>query len=250
MTFLAWDNTSAGIYESLRANPSIVDLPPLFDGRTPAPAPPKSRNLRFYVSTAKRRQLNKRELAERPIYSPSDQVWLIPDAMFPDGIQSKPGDVWVELPQDASDLLEQTGGTRWTVLQVAWLKFHSMRRLTCRNLVLELDLADTVTVERPAISFDAAGVAVKQFPSDPVNPGGVALYENIPASVDLMSKESAEAYGIRGLEASYKIIVGQELDVSEEDRVLLSNGLYVDIIGYQQAQRIDQLPALICQRRV
>jgi hypothetical protein len=247
---LCWDNVSSGIYESLRAQPSIVDASPLFDGRTPAPQPPKNRSLRFYVPTAKRRQLSKRELAERPIYAPSDQNWLIPDALFPAGITSKPGDVWVELPQNASDLLEQTGGTRWTVLQVDWLKFHTVRRLTCRNLVLELGLADSISVERPAIRYDAAGVPVKQFPSDPVNPGGVVLYESVPASVDLISKEMAEQYGIRGLQASYQVIVGQELDVTGEDRVLLSNGLYLDIVGYQHAQRIDQLPFIVAERRV
>lgn len=245
--YLCWDNTCAVIYETARAVPSVADLPPVFDGRTPAPQPLPSRNRSFGVATAKRRNLTRRELAaSMGAYTGLDQVWLMPDVLFPVGESSKPGDVVVE----TGDGAEAQPGTRWTVLEVGWGKNRQTRRLTCRDLVLSYDLRDLVTVERPALSYDAAGVPVKAFPSDLANPAGVVLYAQLPAKAQLVTKEIAEKYGIQGLEGKYRVIVGQEVDVTTEDRIVLPSGLILDIVGYENAQRTDELPVVICERRV
>lgn len=244
MDAATWDNTISVRYESARAVPSIVDLPPRFDGKTPAPATPASRNKPLYVEVAKRRNLTVRELAASGgAYTSLDQIWLIPDALFPVGLLSKPGDVVVELDGDQQ-------GARWTVLEAGRGKNRQTRRLTCRDLVLSLDLADAITIERPAISYDAAGAPVKAFPSDAINPGGVVLYAALVCRVQLVEKKSEEERGTRGLGGAYEITVSQELDVTQEDRVLLANGLYLDIVGYRNAQRIDLLPTLLCERKV
>lgn len=252
--FLTWDNTRQVVYEVARAVPSIADLPPLFDGKATAPPTPPSRNRRCFISTAKRRGLSKRELAASGgVYTGDDQVWILPDALFPPGWRSKPGDVVIDpgsYLQDAPTDLHQTHGERFTVLEVGWGKNRQTRRLTCRDLVLTHALRDSITIERPAISYDAAGVPVKRFLSDVVNPGGVPLYTGLPARAQLMSKEVAEMYGIKGLEGKYQVYVGREVDVTLEDRVLLASGLYLDIVGYQQAQRIDQLPFIVAERRI
>lgn len=253
--YLCWDNVSAVLYESARAVPSVADLPPRFDGATPAPPAPPSRNRRVYVHTSKRRNLTRRELgASGGVYNALDQVWLIPEALMPEGMHSKPGDVVVELPDvlagTAGPIADTMTGTRWTVLEAAWQKFRQTRRLTCRDLVLSYELRDSVTIERPALSYDGAGVPVKAFPSDATNPGGVVLYSKLPARAQLVSKEMADQYGIRGLEGKYRVIVSQEVDVTAEDRVVLASGLILDIVGYENAQRIDELPVAICERRI
>lgn len=246
--YLSWDNTVPVRYEIARRVPSVADLPPAFDGRTPAPATPVGRNKALGISVAKRRNLTSRELAASGgVYSPKDQVWLLPDALFPTGILSKPGDVIVEQGGALDGTLD---GTRWTVLEESWGKNRQTRRLTCRNLTLAFDLRDLVTIERPAISSDAAGVQVKAYPSDPSNPGGVVLYANLPARAQLVTKEVAEQYGVRGLEGKYRVIVAQEVDVTSEDRLRLDNGLYLDVAGYENAARIDELPVVVCERRV
>ncbi len=244
---LCWDNTSSVAYEQAVAVPSIADAAPLFDGTSPAPAPPPSRNRVLYVQTAKRRNLTSRELAASGgVYTSLDQVWLIPTAVLPRGHVCKAGDVVVE--PDSLDASQPS--TRWTVLEKGWGKNRQTWRLTCRDLVLAYDLRDLVTIERPAISYDAAGVPVKAFPSDPVNPGGKTLYAALPARAQLVSKDVAEQRGIRGLEGKYEVIVGQEVAVTQEDRVLLPSGMYLDIVGYTQAMRIDELPRIVAERRV
>lgn len=246
--YLCWDNVSSVLYEQARAVPSIVDLPPLFDGRTGAPVPAPSRNKPLFVETAKRRNLTGRELAASGgVYVAGDQVYLIPAALLPSGFLPKPADVVIELPDDSADAVP---GTRWTVLNADQNKNRQTHKLTCRNLTLAYDLRELVTIERPALSYDAAGVPVKAFPSDQSNPGGVVLYDKLPARAQLITKDVADARGIRGLEGKYRVYVAQEVDVTAEDRVQLNNGLYLDIVGYENAQRIDELPAIIAERRV
>lgn len=244
--YQSWDNTSAVLYEVARGVPSIADAASRFDGRTPAPTPAPSRNLTQYVPVAKRRNLTNRErAASGGVYTSLDQVWIIPAALLP-GVLPKPADVVVETLDGSNG---QLPGTRWTVLETSLGKNRQTHRLTCRDLVLAYDLRDSITIERPAISYDAAGVPVKAFPSD-AQPGGVVLYADLPARIQLVSKEIAEQRGVRGLEGKYEVTVGQEVDVTSEDRIVLAGGMYLDIVGYQNAQRIDELPKIIAERRV
>jgi hypothetical protein len=245
--WLCWDNVSQVRYEVARGVPSIVDVPPAFDGHTGAPQPQPSRNKPLIVTVAKRRNLTARELAASGgVYRGDDQVYLLPDALM-EGIIPKPADVIIELADGSAGAQP---GTRWTVLDAARNKNRQTHRLTCRDLVLAFDLRDSITIERPSLSYDAAGVPVKAFPSDTTNAGGVVLYSGLPARVQLITKDMAEQRGIRGLEGKYHVIVGQEVDVTQEDRVLLASGLYLDIVGYERAMRIDELPQLICERRI
>lgn len=248
LDYLCWTNTSSVLYESARAVPSVADKPPRFDGKTPATSTPPSRNQPLLIPVAKRRNLTRRELASSGgVYTGLDQVYLLPDALFPVGLASKPGDVVVELTDGSA---EEQPGTRWTVLEVGWGKNRQTRRLTCRDLVLAYDLRDAITIERPAITYDAAGAPYKAFPSDAVNPGGVVLYQDLPARVQLVTKDMADERGIRGLEGKYEVIVGQEVDVTSEDRIALPGGVYLDIVGYKNAMRIDELPVIVAERRV
>lgn len=245
--YLTWDNVSQALYESARAVPSIADLPARYDGQTPAPPTPASRNRPLFLEVAKRRNMTQRELsASGGVYTSLDQIWIAPDVLFPVNVISKPGDVVVELPDGTP---ESQPGTRWTVLDWAWGKNRQTRRLTCRDLVLAYDLRDSITIERCTLSYDAAGVPVKRFPSD-ATPGGIVLYAGLPARVQLIGKPTEEERGVRGSAGKYEIFVGREIDVTDQDRVLLSNGMYLDVLDYLHAQEIAELPRIVATRKI
>lgn len=209
-----WDNTEAVSLSVARAAGPYADAVPV----------------------AKRRALTTRELAASGgVYTGQDRVWLLPVALLTPGLQLKPADAVV----DAS-------GTRWTVLEAALNKFGATWRLTCRDLVLAFDLRVIITIERAALSYDAAGAAVKTFPPA----GGLVLIDQLPARVQPLREEVADQRGLRGPLLRYDVIVGRPVDgVSTEDRVKLPDGSYLDILGYRNPDRIDELPVLECQRK-
>ena len=216
--YLTWDNTEAVTYQSRRAA-----------GGPKAPIP-----------VAKRRPLKKHELsASGGVYTGLDRVWIVPAALLPPGVVPKPADV-----------LTDAKGTPWTVLEAAAAKTDQTWRLTSRDLVLAYDLRDMVNVERAAISYDAAGAAIKAFPTGSPS-GGQVLYAGLPARVQLLTGEIAEERGIRGTERAYDVIVGGQVDdVSEAEDRINWNGVYLDIVRLKNAERIDELPVLECKRKV
>jgi hypothetical protein len=249
MTFLVWDNTTAIVYESARARASIVDVPAVYDGLTPAPMPPASANVSYDICVAKRRPTRRREAEPTGGVVLDDEcLWIVPDVLFPDGVISKPGDVIVE--QDTCAANEEQPGTRWTVLEVGWKKNRWTRWFTCKALGLAAQLYDTIQIERPRITYDAAGVAVKQFPSDAANPGGLVTYANLPCRVQLIDKPEEDELGIRGSAGNYEITIGQDVNVTREDRILLASGTYLDVVNYRQPMRIDVLPIIEARRKV
>lgn len=195
------------------------------------------------VAVAKKRPLKARELAASGgVYTALDRLWLLPNALIPAGYSPKPADV-----------LTDSAGTRWTVLEAENTRNGSTWRLTCRDLVLALDLRDKIDVERAALSQDAAGAVVKLFPSGPAPNGGKLLFAAVPARVQLLTDEIKDERGIRGFSGTHAIIVGQELTgVTNEDRVALTvagKTTYYDIVGYHNATRIDELPILDVESR-
>lgn len=207
------------------------------------------------ATIAKRRSLTQRELAASGgVYTGDDCVWLVPRALLPPDWAFEPADAVV--PQPPKD----DASSRYVVLEANDQKWRNTWKLTCRNLVLNYRLRDTVQIERAALSNDAAGAFVKAFPSDPVNPGGVVLFANVPARVQLLTDEVRDERGLRGFAGDFAVVVGRQLPgVSNEDRVVWADtlGLYgpagatrvFDIKGYHDPQRIDQLPVLDCELR-
>jgi hypothetical protein len=249
MDFLVWTNTTQVSYESARARASIVDVPAVYDGVTPAPVPPASTNVVYPIATAKRRSLRRTELVPSGgVVLGDEQVWIIPDVMFPAGVVSKPGDVIVETTTGTSN--EEQPGTRWTVLAVdPWGKNRWTRRFMTKALGLS-GMEDTINVERPKITYDAAGCAIKQFPSDATNPAGVVTYASLPCRVQLVTKPEEDEMGIRGSAGDYEVTLGADINITREDRIKLASGQYLDVVNYRQAERIDQLPVIECRRKV
>lgn len=239
--YLSWDMTEAARLEVARRVAVPPDLDPLLaTGPHARPVPP-SKNRIVPLPVAKRRLLTKRELAASGgAYTGLDRAWLVPAAVLPQSFVIKPADVVVDVT-----------GARWTALEADLGKGGQTWKLVCRNLTLAYDLSETITVERAQVVYDAAGVAVKLFPSGPPPTGGEVLYAGLLARVQLENQPEVDERGYRGSERRYDVIVAQELDVIREDRILLSDKVtYLDILDYHQAQRIDQLPVIEARRKV
>ena len=236
LDYLTWTNTESVRAERTRRGSPLADAVPV----------------------AKRRALRQRELAASGgVYTGLDRVFLVPAAVLAPGWLFEPADVLVTLPPAAD------AGTRYTVLEAQSGKRDQTWRLTCRNLALSTLLQDLVTVERAALSQDAAGAFVKRFPSETNGSFGTNLYANLPARVQLLRNEVVDQRGVRAFVGRCAVIVGAQVAVTSEDRVLWSDTLGVagpaqtaadaprvlDIVGVHNARRIDELTVLDCELR-
>ncbi len=215
--YLVWDNVEPILFESTRKAAT-----PILDA----------------IAVAKVRVLTSRELLRSGgVYNGEDRKVIFPKKLLTTGLAPKEGDVSV-----------RADGSRWTCLEVQFGKWDQTWMLTSRNLVLAADLRDTIDIQRAQISYDAAGAAVKTFPPT----GGSVPYRSLPARVQLLTDEVVDERGIRGFKGTHVIIVGKEVAVTPEDRVAWVSGgktVLFDIVGYHDAQRIDELPKLDCELR-
>lgn len=184
------------------------------------------------VPFAKRRAVSYRQKMLNPVYVGAGLNWHLPAAVLPPGIVPKPGDVLVD--QD---------GVRWTVQETDKNKLGQTWKLVCLNLILAHDLRDSVDVQRPGIGTDAGGAPVRAWPPD--GPGSSTPYAAVPARVNLVREEPVDERGIRGMVRRYDVIVGVQMSVTLEDRILWGTQ-FLDVVGYRQAQRVDELSVLEC----
>lgn len=172
------------------------------------------------------------------VYLGFETRWLIPARLVPSGEAIEPAHVILD-----------GEGTRWTVLTADRNKQNHTWLAGCVNLTLALGLKDTVTIERATLAADAAGVPAKLFPPD----GGRILY-TVSARVQQITEQIALERGVRYAKGRYDVIVDRqlrELDIAE-DRVVWVEGdetRYLDITGYRQPERIDELPVIETERR-
>jgi hypothetical protein len=242
---LSWDNVEGIDLETAR-----LSLPPpegdglLREGQPtnlPDPAAAPSANYVSHVNWTKRRNLTQRELKESGgVYTLQDVVWLVPQRFLATGQVIKPGDVVI--PSERR---------RFTVLEVQLGKFRQTWRLITRDLTLALDLQDSIHIERPAISYDAAGAAVKAFPTGAGPLGGMVLYSGLKCRVQPFRSDIVDERAIRGFNDGFDITVEKEIAVTNDDRVYWpAQNLYMDILTYERARRIDELPLLRCAHKV
>lgn len=191
----------------------------------------------FGVGVAKFRALTTRELAaSNGVYTGTDRVCLIPDALLPATIDKpKPAD----LITDLSDLSE------WTVLEVQLGKNRQTHRCTCRNMTITYKLRDIITIERSTRAEDAAGATVRNWQP---------LYVKISARVQPKGGTTVTERGVRGQEGDYEIHVAKQLPLmnARECRVnwVSNGGLILDVEQYQDAEQIGALPMIDAKLRV
>lgn len=151
---------------------------------------------------------------------------------FAPGFSPKPGDVVIDNDQN-----------RWTVQRTKFIAPFGTWRLDCLDLVLALDLRESINIERPVIEYDAAGSAIKKFPTGPGPRGGEVLYSALQANVLLERTAVEDERALRGFQTFYSITVEREIAVAWDDRVVW-RGQYLDLVNYHNSTMINELPKL------
>lgn len=182
----------------------------------------------------KRRALTKSELlASEGAYIGTDVVFLIPSQIAPLDFTAKPGDV-----------IEDDDHDRYTALSVALQKFKQTWRCTCRNLAIAHGLEHKIDIQEPAISYDAAGAVVRQFPPD----GGFTAYAQVRARVQLLSQEQAEERGLRGFLEAYAVIVEKQVRFTNNARIKWQDEKgtlrFLNIEKLRNPELITELPVI------
>lgn len=175
---------------------------------------------------------SKEKNASGGAYTDSHRFWWLPKVNVAPGIIPKAGDI----VQDAR-------GQQWTSLEVADNVIKAMWRMVTCNLSMAFQLQDLINIERPAISYDASGAAVKAFPTGTNPPGGKVVYLKLPARVQPISEEIVDERGIRAFKGTHQITVSKQVLLTCEDRVAFG-GRYYEIVGYSGAKRLDELPVV------
>lgn len=169
------------------------------------------------------------QLASGGVYQAGDVSFYLADRLLsPDLRPPKPG-----------DKVTDARGTVWTILSVDARRQDKagtqLWKLTTRNLSIHYDLRDLVTIETPVFSVDSSGARL---------PGWSTSYRNIPARVQLLTQAQADERGIRGGKGTYVVVVDREVDVlAGKDRIPWEGG-YLQVVGYHNAERIDELPVI------
>jgi hypothetical protein len=233
--YRAWDNTEPVTYLRNRRATAPVDGGGQYrKGETQPPYTTAGRLLAadaIPVPVAKRRNVQAQELAASAgAYQGSDQVWLLPQAVLLPGLVPALGDA-----------IQDAAGNRWTCISLTAGKRGQTWRLTCRNLTIAYALQDLVSVERPGISYDLAGVPTKAWPSGPGPRGGEVVYQNVPCRVQPKAQELQDERAVQGFTFTHEIVLSQELALTWDDR-LKWGSLYLDVTGYRQVDQVDQLP--------
>lgn len=188
---------------------------------------------RHLVAVAKRRNIRGREKSPSGgAYQGFEVNWHLPTTELPPGVVPIPGHV-----------VEDRDGTRWTVLTATRNRHGQTHALGCVDLVLAHDLRDRLTIERPEVEYDRAGAAIKRW---------WPLHEDLAARVQPESSDVHDGHGVRGFQTRFRVIVDRDLVVTNEDRLkvtLAGETRYLDVTGYQQAERIDELPVILAELR-
>jgi hypothetical protein len=174
------------------------------------------------VADARRFPVRRHEqAASGGVYRGDDRVWCLPAAQCS----------FEPLP---ADRVTDSAGTVWTVLEAKPVGLGSSLshyRLVTRDLVLAAGLRDVLDVERPAITYDASGVALRAWS---------AAYSGIPCRVQPQEAVAVEERGLYGFRGTHLGFVDRQLTLTAEDRLNVA-GVYYEVKGWRNAQRIDEL---------
>lgn len=201
--------------------------------------PPFPGGPKVTIDVARRRALTYKELtASQGAYTSQDLALLVPTTLLPDGFRPKPGCKWIA---DGSD-------TEYTALEANPQKRDSSDyqtwKLVSRNLALAYELADLIDIERPTLTYDTAGALVKEWPPKK----GEVPYKSLLAKVQLQQEAMTDERLIRGFTGTHLVIVSKEIVIGPDDRIKWGS-LYLEIVGYHNAQRIDELPVIDAELR-
>lgn len=162
------------------------------------------------------------------VYTASDVVWSVQRELL--SYTPKLGD-WIT----------DEDGTRWVIQDVSLSRLTGEYKFTARDLVLALDLRDTVDVWRPTYDADAAGSGVADYGAEPV-------YEGLAARIQETDGTVAEAHGREVVERRYTIYLADRVTLQAGDQVRDGEVVY-EVIDYREPDRIDVLMQVNVIRR-
>lgn len=213
---------------------------------TVCPAP-RADTTQFPILNAKRFFLTEDQIIQgNGAYTHQDRIWYVwraeTDLVDPDAFPSA-----VDFRFKPGDALLDSDNTLWTVLTDEWDRLNLSWHLTCRNIVLHEGLRDSITIIRGKQVRDKANAISYDFKN------GLAIVTNIPARVQPQTKSVDPRMDVVNSNDRYTVVVSQDVRVvlaQDRIRATLRTGEVIDMMwtAYRNAERIDELPILECQR--
>lgn len=194
------------------------------------------------IARAKRRAPTTREqMASGGAYTSQDLVWLVPRVEAPALV--------AEFPPKPGDVIEDADGMPWTVLSIEpYAALKTFWRLTTRNLVLAVGLRDEVSILRPTITVGESAEPVYAWPPQ----SGSYVVQELAARVQPMDGSIDVRNEVETAQGKYTVILGQQVDLRAGDRILVTagamKGKLLRWVSQRNQERIDELPALECER--
>lgn len=172
------------------------------------------------VAHALRRMVKIREIKELDgHYRASDVTWHLPISEM----TSRPR---------LGDVIIDTDGQRWTVLNVRKATADSRWSCTCRNLAVVHGLDRYVDIEKVTYTKSDGGADV---------PTWRAWKTGLKARIQPVETRSGQQHDHRVTTARFKICVAEDLAVDHTHRVKGPDGTVYRITGSRRADRIDRL---------
>lgn len=212
------------------------------------PAPYRE-DVAVVVPRAKRRAPTlKEQMVSGGVYLSTDLIWIIPTLEA-----SALDQQFFPTPADS---IEDGDGRLWTVLQqMPRGALKSFWRLVTRDLTISCPLGDAISILRPAVTVGAATEPVFSWPTDAV-PGGSYIAVDLPARVQPTTGIIGTRNEIETAQGQFNVIYDdrrqERVDLRMGDRILVTKGdrkgQVLRWVQQQNAERIDELPYLVCER--
>ena len=141
-------------------------------------------------------------------------------------------------PPLGSKLIDEDGA-QWTILTIARKQHVECWEAGCRNLAVEAGLTNLVTILHATYTKSAGGEAV---------PTWSVLQANVAARIQPASQTAEILEDADWTRDERRVILQTDVDLElagADYRIVDSAGVHYRVVGYQQAQRIDELPVAI-----
>ncbi len=133
----------------------------------------------------------------------------------------------------------------WTILECPLNTLRSTYRCMTRDLILAYQLRTSLSVRRPGAVPTTDNAGSRTYPASNYS----TPYANIPCRFQEMTSRIVDERGKRLTVKTYTVTVGQRLRLTGEDQILDADGNVHEVLSWNDADRIDQLMTLECERK-
>lgn len=192
------------------------------DGLEPVTLVPRDGGSETAIAGAKRRAVSLQEAeASGGRYTRADVVWHIAASQL-------------DSPPSLGDRIVDGAGENWTVLDVARAARDTRWACHARNLAVAAGLDTVVRIQQAAWSKDRHGAAMATW-SD---------LRLVQARIQPLALRPALEHDAQSARATHRIVLAEQVAVTENMRVVAADATVYAIESYEQAERIDTLPAI------